>query len=122
MPLDGTLYEPEDKVLRVLRAAQERIRDPENWCVGDFAQNHLGKSVNATSSDAVKFCALGALRAVGCQAFGSAPARYLDLAAAESGYEAAPYLNNNTDQPTTYAMFDRAQELRQAEIMEVVHA
>ena len=32
MPLDGTLYE--DETLRVLRNAQERIRDPKNWCQG----------------------------------------------------------------------------------------
>ncbi len=120
MPLDGTLYE--DETLRVLRAAQERIRDPENWCIGNLAQNSIGRPVSATSSVAVKFCALGALQAVGCRAFGSDPGKYLDLAANEAGYEAAPYLNNNTDQPTTHAMFDRAQELRRAEIMETVEA
>ena len=34
MPFDGTLRQ-DDEILRVLRAAQERIEKPENWCQGN---------------------------------------------------------------------------------------
>lgn len=116
MPLDGTLYE--DETLRVLRAAQERIRNPENWCIGVLAQDGTGYPTDATSPDAVKFCARGALEAVGADSYGSNAAHYLTQAAREVGYENPAILNNKTDQPTTYAMFDLAQELRTAEMVE----
>ena len=121
MPLDGTLYQ-DDEILAVLIAAQERIRKPENWCIGDFAQDRSGQRVIFSAPNAVKFCAIGALQAVGEKLFASDARDYLNLAAEEAGYWCAPALNNATDQPTTYVMFSRAIELRQAEIMEVAVA
>ncbi len=149
MPLDGTLYE--DEILRVLRAAQERIRNPANWCQ-DFL-NYL------TADGATQYCARGALLKVTNDSIGHwsiaspdravAADKLLCQAAVEAGYtetlvgdpeaplgsyqdkvelelwhqeNASVHLNNNSDHSTVMAMFDRAQELRRAEIMETVEA
>ena len=118
MPLDGTLYE--DEILRTLRAAQERIRLPENW-----GRRYLYKDG--------KVCARGAVMvAVGIstddmfEGFASKlykeTTAYLNIAAVEVGFPNSAILNDNTDQPTTYTMFDRAQELRLADVMEAAVA
>ncbi len=117
MPLDGTLYE--DETLRVLRAAQELIRDPENWCQGNGALNASGNLVVWGSPHAVQFCTYGAVRASGSN---RAAIDLLDRTAKEQDIGSCIDLNDSTDHPTVMAMFDRAQELRRAEIMETVHA
>ena len=99
----------EDEILRVLRAAQERIRDPNE-----------------------QLCAWGALNWVEYQATGNlgrsdSTARakafdYLNIAAREEGYGGFSELNDRTDHPTVMAMFDRAQELRLADMMEAAVA
>lgn len=111
MPLDGTLYEPEDEVLRTLHAAQERIRDPENWC-----QRSLQR---VTVEGVIQWCALGAMYMDKNKHMASP---YLRDSAYQMGYPTIATLNNRTNHPTVMAMFDRAQELRRAEIMEEAHA
>ncbi len=121
MPLDGTLYE--DETLRVLRVAQERIRDPKNWCQNTYGQ---------WKSDNEPVCSIGALYWVvhtdnpslsptqsqdGRSAF-----QYLFTAAKQLGFSGVGRLNDTSNYDTTHTMFDRAQELRRAEIMETVHA
>ena len=109
MPLDGTLYE--DAILRVLSAAQERIRNPENWC-----KNRIYRQ---TADGTEQWCAVGAFYGGSSHdvpAFG-----LLDRAAGLMGYSSSVggdllKLNNTTDHPTVMAMFDRAQELRRAEL------
>ena len=121
MPFDGVLNQ-DDEILRVLRAAQERIRKPENWC-----QNLM----HLTTDDGTdQWCARGA---IWCFDGDVAADNLLCRAASEMGYGDPPSrhgtvherhqvvtLNNTTDHPTVMAMFSRAIELRLAEIMETV--
>lgn len=111
----------EDEILRVLRAAQERIRDPENW--GKHALYEHGR-----------LCARGALAvSVGIaverldctiweNSFFLSADKYLVIAARKAGFICTADLNNKTDHLTTLAMFDRAQELRLADMMEAAVA
>ena len=122
MPFDGILYQ-DDEILRVLRAAQERIRKPENWC-----QNTLHKDG--------AFCARGAIAvAVGIALEDLSNSiwsnkrlitadKYLVSAVKRMGvgHDCPATLNNTTDHPTVMCMFDRAIELRLAEIMETAAA
>ncbi len=103
MPLDGTLYE--DEILRILSAAQERIRDPKNWCQGTF-----GDWANRT-----QFCAYGALLN---EPNPTAALVLIDTVAQEQGYGGSISLNDRTDHPTVMAMFQRAIEMRSQEISE----
>ncbi len=115
MPFDGTLYE--DEILRVLSAAQERIRDPKNWCQGGLY-------------DAGPVCARGAIMvALGMSTklsytnscFPGWTSQYhkvddyLYRTARQLGHRGTVAVNT-TDHLTVMAMFDRAQELRRAEI------
>ena len=118
----------EDQILRVLRAAQERIRDPKNWCQRTLARTISGMDVWPTEPDAVQYCARGALEAE--TNFGRQHAhQLLHRAALEMGYggpdtdkDAAVVLNDTANHLIVMLMFDRAQELRLAEIMEGVVA
>ncbi len=121
MDLDALRHE--DPILKVLHAAQERIRLPERWrqCVfGDWM------------FDDTQICAWGALNWVEYRAAGNLGCGdstvwaqafdYLDTAARQIGYLGIADLNDSTDHPTVMAMFDRAQELRMADMMEAVAA
>ena len=119
MPFDGTLYE-DDEILRVLRAAQEHIRDPENWCQHD----RIGPRG--------KVCAAGAIHIATGTLYendvwtvdGAEAGKYLDAAARKFGFDFAFDLNDDedTDHPMVMAMFDRAQELCLADMMEAAVA
>lgn len=50
------------KPSEILRAAQERIRDPKHWCQRDYATDANGVRVIAQSESAVCWCARGSLR------------------------------------------------------------
>ncbi len=113
MPFDGVLYQ-DDETLRVLRAAQERIRDPANWCQGRLQK--------VTRDGTEQWCARGAVH--GSQTWYEGADALLSRVAIEMGHvnergprHAVVALNNSTDHNTVMAMFDRAKELRQAEIM-----
>ena len=47
---------------------------------------------------------------------------YLTIAATQMGYGGIPHLNDETDHDTVKAMFDRAQELRLADMLEAAVA
>ena len=49
--------------LEILKAARERIANPENWLQGDFALTADGEKTNEDSPYATKFCAVGAIYA-----------------------------------------------------------
>jgi hypothetical protein len=51
--------------LEVLRAARAKIADRKNWTRGYFARDTKGREVACSDAEACRFCALGALRAVG---------------------------------------------------------
>lgn len=111
MPFDCISYPPQDPILRVLSAAQERIREPENWCQKSYG------------GDDGPNCAVGALWTVarGCD---YRPAyRLLNMASRELSGRIASFLNDTTDHPTVMVMFSRAIELRLADMAkEAVHA
>ncbi len=120
MPFDCISYHPQDEILAVLSAAQERIAKPENWCqniYGDWQQT-IGP-----------LCAWGAIRAVVIETTGHskssqilAAEKYVDKAAVEMGFNCAGTLNDETDHKTTKAMFSRAIELRLVDMAkEAVH-
>ena len=47
--------------LEILKAARERIANPENWLQGDLALTADGEGTCETSPYATKFCSLGAI-------------------------------------------------------------
>ncbi len=113
MPLDGTLYH-NDEILQILDAAQERIRDPKNWCQ---------RSLHEVSTDGTEqWCARGAVLAeVAC--WGSPVDKLLNRAALDMGYSDLPghelvNLNNTSDHPTVMAVFDLAREMCLSQILE----
>ena len=110
MPFDGILYQ-DDEILRVLRAAQERIRKPENWCQGAYGDHR---------SDHSELCAWGAIKWATRDEWPAA--MVLNVAAHKLGFGSAGALNDGTNHPTVMHMFSRAIELRLAEIMETVTA
>ena len=109
-----------DKTLRILQKAQERIRDPKHWCQGVLSQ--------ITDDGTTQWCARGAICYYG---WDSHVDELLCRAALLMGYSSSVIkdgcfgmrhevveLNNSSDHPTVMAMFDRAQELCRAEILE----
>ncbi len=44
-----------------LQAARDKIADPRNWCQEYYAKDATGRSCSMHSSDAVAWCARGAL-------------------------------------------------------------
>jgi len=112
MPLDGTLYQ-NDETLRVLRSAQERIRNSENWCRGELHQVVDGIE---------QWCARGAVLTE-VNRWNSPADELLCQAALDMGYVDLPghelvSLNNCSDHPTVMDMFDLAREKRISEILE----
>jgi hypothetical protein len=103
--------------LEILTAAQELIRNPAHWAKGDFAFDDNGGAVDPTSSEAICFCALGAIGHV----LGHVPDDHdtfdlLGRALNDHRVGAVPEFN---DQPVTthaevMAMFDKARELARA--------
>jgi hypothetical protein len=67
--------------VEILRAARERISDPERWCTEFFAKTASGESANPSEPSARQWCVRGA-----CQAGGRGGAQ---LRAVELLYEAA---------------------------------
>ena len=99
----------EDEILSVLHAAQERIRDPENWCQGHLYQTRNGKD---------QWCATGSFELAKTIGEWTSAWGLLWQAANELGHDGIVTLNNQTDHATVMAMFDRAQELRLADMLE----
>lgn len=119
--MDLTALQHEDPILKVLDAAQERIRDPENW-----GRRYLYKHG--------KLCARGAVMAAAgvpiandmFQGFTSKlynrAEGYLNAAAVEAGFLSSAYLNDDAGHLPTMAMFNLAIELRLADMMEAAVA
>lgn len=121
MPFDCINYHPQDEILRVLSAAQERIREPENWCQRSLAKRADGNGCWPEDQEAAQWCAVGALAAEVTDERGAKA--YLIKAAREMGYSRVSELNNRTDHLSTLAMFSHAIELRLADMAkEAVHA
>ncbi len=113
MPLDGTLYH-NDEILQLLDEAQERIRNPENWCQEALFQT--------TRDGTRQWCARGAVKS---ELWYQGVDALLSRAAVEMGHigtrglhHAVVALNNTTDHSTVMAMFDLAREMRLSQILE----
>lgn len=107
--------------MEILKAAKERISDPERWTRGWFARNGAGHRVEASSPNAVCYCAAGSLYAEE-----AIPLRadIVELADGRPAFEclisaAAPrtisYINDHDGHAATLAMFDRAIQLAEQE-------
>jgi hypothetical protein len=114
----------ERSVVDVLRAARERISDPERWTKGESAKNAQGEWTTASASDACRWCAVGA---VWCEAGatlmpGSPEIKALNAAVRDldgrrgvgevSGWPVARFNDSKrTDHGEVLDLFDRAIEL-----------
>jgi hypothetical protein len=96
------------KPSEILKAAKAVIADPNKWCQGRMAKNQFGEWAAYESSDAVQFCAIGALQLT----LMGQPYHEGDLARAHLGTAASPthpaLVNDNEGYEATLAMYDRA--------------
>ena len=53
-----------DEAIRILKDARSLLEDPDKWCKGSFANNESGYPCPAINSEAVTWCAQGAVYAV----------------------------------------------------------
>ena len=121
--MDLNALKHEDEILRVLRAAQERIRKPQNWIESPRAQSSYGDLSDGSDPTAIRWCALGAIDWVmgECVDLRSPVVSTLKAAAIEMGFSFVAETNWH-GYDACHEMFSRAQELRLAEIMEVAAA
>lgn len=100
------------KPVDVLRAARAIIAEREHWTTGEMARNAEGNSCPWGSRDAVRFCALGAIRRVVRDPGDVIDACAVLHAAARALYpEKASFVTEVNDQlghEAVLAMFDRA--------------
>lgn len=110
----------ERSTAEILRAARERIADPERWGKGAFAYDGLGQSVGPWREAAVCWCARGAVhRECGSASSRSAHRAEETLTEAVERLEfdvpddAEPiaWVNDHHDHEVVLALFDRAIEL-----------
>lgn len=96
-------------VVEILKAARARIATPEHWCQGKMAVDAEGNSVPVASPDAVRWCALGALYAVGARGREDQDA-YAALLKQVHPMAFAPLstFNNTHSHSEVVAIFDRA--------------
>lgn len=108
----------ERSVVDVLRAARERISDPERWATGYFAFDAAGTPVEANAPAACRWCAVGAVLAETNQPYGYggyqppvavSARRFLD--------QAGPVLsvNDEAGHQAVLELYDRAIALAEAE-------
>ena len=102
----------------ILIAARAKIDKHQRWCKGAFSKDHNGEEVSPVSVNAVRFCALGAIRAVTPDPLGRSEARAaLRLA---SGYGRNEIIFELNDHPKArhadiMALYDRAIEMTKGE-------
>lgn len=139
------MADTERSTVDLLRAAKERISDPERWTRGCLARDANGKPVSPEDSRATRWCAIGSVRRTAPGPFIDAE-KYLVRATDVLGnhglvlqgtwpkYEIA-YINDGPDpripldrhcrpaprrHKEVLALFDRAIELAEAESREAV--
>lgn len=120
-----TTSSTERSVVDVLRAARERISDPERWCLGRHAEDASGRDVeDPRSEQACKWCAFGALLAEGMEPYGDddCPGDFdpvIGYAAAQLLEKAAkewpPHVNDEGGHQAVLDMYDAAIDLAEAE-------
>jgi len=98
----------ERSVVEVLRAAKERISDPERLAQGVSARDREGNRCDY--EEAFSFCALGTLEFESDRLYPEA-VELLDEAARERHGAAVHVVNDRLGHAATMAMYDRAIEL-----------
>lgn len=101
----------ERSTVEILRAARERIADPERWCQGYYAQDPNGAEVEPDDVQACKWCAVGSL----CLEVQSRDEAHLYLvdAAREVGITPTA-INDGRGHSAVMVLFDRAMQLAEA--------
>lgn len=101
--------------VEILRGARGKISEPRHWAQGDFARDIEGNPVSFASSDAVCWCARGAIYAT--DEFDSWGAIQLLRRAIEeqTGDPAVARFNDTHGHTDVLAVFDRAIELAEAQ-------
>lgn len=97
----------------ILRAAKAKIEKPENWCQHNYAQTKQGRPIGANEANACRWCAIGALRAVGGS--GGRAIDFLAMAAHEAGAPTIWILNDTADHAAVLAAYIRAIALAEGE-------
>jgi hypothetical protein len=102
------------KPSEILRAARAKIATPERWTKGQFARDATGYWVSYDNSDAVGWCAEGAVYAV---LLGHVKADDLFVFLDRASGGNTPFFNDapSTTHADVMAMFDRAIALAEAE-------
>jgi hypothetical protein len=107
-------------VVDVLRAAKERISDPERWTTGSYARDAAGLRTDANSQRACSWCGVGAVLveldlALGmdahCHPVGRVAVGLLEQAAEN----AVPFVNDQLGHAAILSTYDAALELAEAE-------
>jgi hypothetical protein len=104
--------------IETLRAAKALISDPKDWLTFEYARDKAGKTVVASSPDACRFCAVGALAHIAKLSVKAVehekefPAGvFLNKA---SGDRAPHTINDDDGHAAVLALYDRTIELAQA--------
>jgi hypothetical protein len=110
----------ERSVVDVLRAARERISDPEHWTRSAFAKSPSGRPISPWSDGAVCWCARGSVyRECGSVSNAGLVEVFLMRATEEAkppdDAEPIAWLNDNGTHDDVLALYDRAIELAEAE-------
>jgi len=92
---------------QVLIKARELISKPENWTQRATARSADGRRVSALSTEAVCYCAMGAMVKVAPLYLGSR----LDFLLSAAVQESAAHYNDTHTHAEVLAMFDKAIEL-----------
>lgn len=112
----------ERSTVDILKAARERISDPERWTTGAYARGEDGAGACPATDHACKWCAYGALLAeLGVNQPGPGTARYdtyLENAAediSDSWLTSAVEVNDEGSHPDALHLLDRAIQLAEQE-------
>ena len=104
----------------ILIAARAKIDKHQKWCKGVFSRDHNGDEVSPVSVNAVRFCALGAIRAVTLGPLSRSEARAALRLAAGYSNDSNESIFKLNDHPKTrhadiMALYDRAIEATKGE-------
>jgi hypothetical protein len=90
------------QILSIYKAARAKISDEKNWTQNAYARNTQGDIVSYSSSEAVCFCALGALKSIRSLEFDD-----IQLLEEECNYSIEEFNDTHTH-AEILAAFDRA--------------
>lgn len=104
------------QVIDILRRARHIVSNPKRWNQGSMGRDSRGDPCNEDYSEAVSWCAAGAIWRNRSEAEHPDPAfAAAHKAARKLGYTCVTQLNDTTDQPTVLRMFDEAIKIHRLE-------